>query len=58
MLCVAAVASTPLASKLYLKVAGTRYIWIAETLFVCTVLTLCTAALVRQEYSPFLYFRF
>ena len=58
MLIIAGVASTPLASKLYAKVAGTRYIWIAESLFCCAVLMLCTAALVRQEYSPFLYFRF
>lgn len=58
MLAVAAVASTPLASKLYAKVANTRYIWIAETLFCALVLLLATAALVRQEYSPFLYFRF
>ena len=58
MLAVAAVASTPLATKLYLKVANTRYIWIAETLFCALVLMLATAALVRQEYSPFLYFRF
>ncbi len=58
MLAVAAVASTPLATKLYLKVANTRYIWIAETLFCALVLLLATAALVRQEYSPFLYFRF
>ena len=58
MLVVAAVASTPLATKLYLKVANTRYIWIAETLFCALVLMLATAALVRQEYSPFLYFRF
>ena len=58
MLVIAGVASTPLASKLYSKVAGTRYIWIAETLFCAAVLMLCTASLVRQEYSPFIYFRF
>ena len=58
ILVVAGVASTPLASKLYGKVAGMRYIWVAESLFCIGVLTLCTAALVRQDYSPFLYFRF
>ena len=58
MLIVAGVASTPLGSKLYAKVADTRYIWIAETLFCALVLFLSTAALSTQSYNPFLYFRF
>lgn len=58
MLVVAGVASTPLAANLYRKVAGKKYIWIAETLFVTTVLFVSTAALVKQSYNPFLYFRF
>ena len=58
LLVVAGIASTPLGAKLYGKVAGTKYIWIAETLFVATVLFVSTASLVNQSYNPFLYFRF
>ena len=58
MLVVAGVASTPLGAKLYAKVANTRYIWIAETLFCAAVLFISTASLVNQSYNPFLYFRF
>ena len=58
LLAVAFFASTPVAAKVYNRVAATRFIWVAESLFCVGVLMLCTAALVRQEYSPFLYFRF
>lgn len=58
ILLVAAFASTPVASKLYLKVSEKRYIWILETAFCVVVLLLCTASLVNQSYNPFLYFRF
>ena len=58
LLVVAGIASTPLGAKLYGKVAGTKYIWIAETLFVGIVLIISTASLVNQSYNPFLYFRF
>ena len=54
----AAVASTPLAAKLYAKVQNTKYIGFAQTAFVAIVLVLCTASLVNQSYNPFLYFRF
>ena len=54
----AAVASTPLAAKLYAKVQKTKYIGFAQTAFVAIVLILCTASLVNQSYNPFLYFRF
>lgn len=54
----AAVASTPLAAKLYAKVQNTKYIGFAQTVFVAIVLILCTASLVNQSYNPFLYFRF
>ena len=54
----AAVASTPLAAKLYAKVQNTKYIGFAQTAFVAIVLILCTASLVNQSYNPFLYFRF
>lgn len=58
VLVVAAVASTPLAAKLYERVKHVRYMWVAETLFVAVVLFLSTASLVNQSYNPFLYFRF
>ena len=58
LLIAAAIGSTPLLTKLYLKIANTRFVWVAETLFCAAVLVLATAALVRQSYSPFLYFRF
>ena len=58
LLVVAGIASTPLGAKLYAKVADKKYIWIAETLFVATVLFVSTASLVNQSYNPFLYFRF
>ena len=58
LLAVAFFASTPVAAKVYNRVAATRFIWVAESLFCVGVLMLCTAALVRQEYSPFLSFRF
>ena len=58
MLLVAAVASTPLASRLYERVKEMRFIWIPQTLFCAAVMILCTASLVSQSYNPFLYFRF
>lgn len=58
LIIVAAVASTPLAAKLYAKVQNTKYIGFAQTAFVAIVLVLCTASLVNQSYNPFLYFRF
>ena len=58
LLIAAAIGSTPLLTKLYLKIANTRFVWVAETLFCAAILVLATAALVRQSYSPFLYFRF
>ena len=58
MLIVAAVASTPLFSKLYTKVKDKKLIWIPQTLFCVAVLMICTALLVSQSYNPFLYFRF
>ena len=58
MLAIAGVASTPLAAKLYAKVADKKFMWIAETLFCAAVLFFCTAGLVSSSYNPFLYFRF
>lgn len=58
VLLVAAVASTPLAAKLYIKVKDTKWIWLPETLFCIVILAISTASLVDQSYNPFLYFRF
>lgn len=58
LLLVAAVACTPIAKKLYLKVKDKKYIWIAQTAFCVIVLLISTASLVNQSYNPFLYFRF
>ncbi len=58
MLLVAAVASTPLGTTLYNKVADTKAAPALKTLFCIVVLGLCTALLVSQSYNPFLYFRF
>lgn len=58
LLIIAAVASTPLGAKLYSRFSGTRYVWIAETLFCIVILMTSTASLVDQSYNPFLYFRF
>ena len=58
VLIAAAVASTPLAAKLYKKIENGKFIWILQTLFCIVILMLCTASLVNQSYNPFLYFRF
>ncbi len=58
LLIVAAIASTPLGSKLYSRFSDTRHIWIFETLFCIVILLISTASLVDQSYNPFLYFRF
>lgn len=58
LLIVAAIASTPLGAKLYLRFSDTRHIWILETLFCAVILLISTASLVDQSYNPFLYFRF
>ena len=58
ILLVAAVASTPLASKLYNRFGKAKFIWIAEVLFCAVVIAVSTASLVNQSYNPFLYFRF
>lgn len=58
VLIVAAIASTPLASKLYIRFKEARFMWISEVLFCIIVLAISTASLVNQSYNPFLYFRF
>ena len=54
----AAVASTPIASKLYSKIKDKGFMWAPDTIYCAAVLFLCTASLVNQSYNPFLYFRF
>ncbi len=58
ILIVAAIASTPLATKIYLNMNHSKCIWIAETIFCIVILFISTASLVDQSYNPFLYFRF
>lgn len=58
ILIAAAVASTPLAAKVYKRFSMSKHIWIFETAFCAAVLLLSTASLVDQSYNPFLYFRF
>lgn len=58
VLIAAALASTPIAAKLYTRVQSTKLIWIPETLYCTFIFLISTASLVDQSYNPFLYFRF
>ena len=58
VLIVAAIASTPIGTKLYTHFSNTRFIWIPETLYCVVIFLISTASLVDQSYNPFLYFRF
>lgn len=58
ILIVAAIASTPLGSKIYNRFKDKKFIWIPEFLFCVIILAISTASLVNQSYNPFLYFRF
>ncbi len=58
VLIAAALASTPIAAKLYTRVQNTKFIWIPETLYCTFIFLISTASLVDQSYNPFLYFRF
>ncbi len=58
LLIIGAVASTPLASKIYKNICNLNWVWIPETLLSSASLLLCTASLISQSYNPFLYFRF
>ena len=53
-----AVASTPLASKVWEKVKDRKAAPLIEGLLCLAALLLCTASLVSDSYNPFLYFRF
>ncbi len=58
LILIAAAASTPLASRLYVRIKDMRFTWLAEAACALLCLLLCTAALVSSSYNPFLYFRF
>lgn len=58
LLIAAALASTPLGTKLYLKFREQNWMWLPETAFCVLVLFISTSSLVNQSYNPFLYFRF
>ncbi len=57
ILCVAALAATPLGVKLYRKLPR-RAAQISGVVLILAGLVLCTAYLVDGTYNPFLYFRF
>ena len=57
ILCVAALASTPLGVSLYRR-GSVRVQQAACTMLVLAGLVVCTAYLVDGTYNPFLYFRF
>ena len=57
ILCVAALAATPLGVKLYRKLPR-RAAQISGVVLILVGLVLCTAYLVDGTYNPFLYFRF
>ncbi len=58
LIIITAIASTPLAFKLYSKIKNKAVLITLETLFCAVILFLCTASLVNQSYNPFIYFRF
>lgn len=53
-----AVASTPLAMKVWKKCKDGKIMPLVEALLCAAALLLCTASLVSDSYNPFLYFRF
>ena len=55
---VGAVASTPLAAKLWNKRPNSNLRAVLEAALCLSALVLCTAGLVSGSYNPFLYFRF
>ena len=55
---IAALASTPLAAKLYSRVKDTRAAAYGSIPVLGVLLLLCVAALATQSYNPFIYFRF
>jgi alginate O-acetyltransferase complex protein AlgI len=58
LLIAAAVGATPLAKRLYEKIADTKLSALLEPACVAALLAACTAYLVDGSFNPFLYFRF
>lgn len=58
LIAISAIASTPLVMNLYRKIKSTPVKIAIDTVFVVSIMLLCTASLVNQSYNPFLYFRF
>ncbi|MGI6161060.1 MAG: MBOAT family O-acyltransferase [Christensenellales bacterium] len=58
LMLVAAIASTPMARDLYVRLRERKGFTAVELAICATALIICTATLVSQTYNPFLYFRF
>lgn len=58
LLIITAIASTPLAFRVYEKITRPSARIALETAFCLAIMLLCTASLVSQSYNPFIYFRF
>ena len=58
LLAVSAAACLPVWNNIYQKIRNRKLTAAVETVLICAVLILCTAALVNDSYNPFLYFRF
>ena len=58
MLAVAAVASTPLIRKIYMRLRNRKGFVFAELIASAIILVLSVASLVGDSYNPFLYFKF
>lgn len=58
LIVVSALASIPVWNKVYRRIQNKKITALFETVFICAMLLLCTAALVNDSYNPFLYFRF
>ncbi len=58
LLAVSAAACLPVWNNIYQKIRNRKLTAAFETVIICAVLILCTAALVNDSYNPFLYFRF
>jgi alginate O-acetyltransferase complex protein AlgI len=58
LLIAASVGATPLAKRLYEKIADTKLSALLEPACVAALLAACTAYLVDGSFNPFLYFRF
>lgn len=55
---VGCILSTPVLKVFYSKIRNAKYVVAFEVAFAVIIMLLCTAALVRESYNPFIYFRF